>query len=75
MRVLAEIVPASLAATALTIYGTLGIGAATTLLTLACGPLYAHLGAHAFWVMAALCASALPLAFRLRDFREGDSIP
>jgi MFS transporter, PPP family, 3-phenylpropionic acid transporter len=69
MRVLAEIVPASLAATALTLYGTLGIGAATTLVTLACGPLYAHLGAQAFWVMAALCAAALPLAFGLREFR------
>jgi hypothetical protein len=56
-----------LAATALTLYGTVGIGAATTLLTLALGPLYAQFGAHGFWVMAALCAAALPLARTLRE--------
>ena len=30
------------------------------------GPLYAALGGQAFWAMAALCALALPLAWRLR---------
>lgn len=67
MRLLAEIVPAALSATALTIYGTLGIGIATAVVTLASGPLYAHLGAQGFWVMAALCAAALPLAMGLRE--------
>jgi PPP family 3-phenylpropionic acid transporter len=67
MRLLAECVPRHLAATALTIYGTVAIGAATTLLTLVSGPLYAHFGAHGFWVMAALCATALPLARTLRE--------
>ncbi|HJU19175.1 MAG TPA: MFS transporter, partial [Stellaceae bacterium] len=62
MQVFAETVPPSLAATALTLYGTVGIGAATALLTLASGPLYADFGAHGFWAMAALCALALPLA-------------
>ena len=52
---------------ALTLYGTVGIGAPATLLTLASGPLYAHFGAHGFWVMAALCAAALPLARTLRE--------
>src|SRR5207249_3580797 len=38
MRLLAECVPRHLEATALTLYGTVGIGAATALLTLASGP-------------------------------------
>lgn len=67
MRLLAECVPRHLAATALTLYGTVGIGAATTLLTLASGPLYARYGAHGFWIMAALCAVALPLGRTLRE--------
>jgi MFS transporter, PPP family, 3-phenylpropionic acid transporter len=41
MRVLAETVPPRLAATALTLYGTVGVGAAVALLTLVSGSLYA----------------------------------
>jgi MFS transporter, PPP family, 3-phenylpropionic acid transporter len=67
MRLLAGCVPRHLAATALTLYGTVGIGAPATLLTLASGPLYARFGAHGFWVMAAFCTAALPLARTLRD--------
>jgi MFS transporter, PPP family, 3-phenylpropionic acid transporter len=67
IRLLAGCVPRQLAATALTLYGTVGIGAPATLLTLASGPLYARFGAHGFWVMAALCAAALPLARTLRE--------
>jgi len=65
MRRLAETVPPRLSATALTLYGTVGIGAASALLTLASGTLYGAVGAGGFWVMAALCAIALPLARRL----------
>jgi len=65
MRVLAETVPPRLAATALTLYGTVGVGAAVALLTLVSGSLYAQFGARGFWVMAALCAAALPLARKL----------
>ncbi|SFV14784.1 MFS transporter, PPP family, 3-phenylpropionic acid transporter [Methylobacterium sp. 174MFSha1.1] len=61
MRILGQTVPSALAATAQTLYGTLGLGLATTLATLAAGPLYGALGAGAFWVMAASCAAALPL--------------
>lgn len=61
MRILGRTVPPALAATAQTLYGTLGLGLATTLATLAAGPLYDALGAGAFWVMAGLCAAALPL--------------
>jgi PPP family 3-phenylpropionic acid transporter len=67
MRLIAGIVPAGLEATAQAVYGTLGIGAATALLTFASGFLYAWAGAQAFWVMGVLCAAALPLAFKLRQ--------
>jgi MFS transporter, PPP family, 3-phenylpropionic acid transporter len=69
MRLLAECVPEHLSATALTLYGTVGIGGPTALLTLASGQLYSHFGAHGFWVMAALCAAALPLVPTLRGAR------
>jgi MFS transporter, PPP family, 3-phenylpropionic acid transporter len=65
MRRLAESVPPGLSATALTLYGTVAIGTASAVLTLASGMLYGAIGAEGFWVMAALCAVALPLARRL----------
>jgi MFS transporter, PPP family, 3-phenylpropionic acid transporter len=67
MRQLAEIVPAGLSATAQAIYGPLGVGATTAVLMLASGPLYGRFGGSAFWLMAALCAVALPVAWTLRD--------
>jgi PPP family 3-phenylpropionic acid transporter len=66
MRLIARVVPPGLEGTAQAIYGTVGIGAATALLTALSGALYARLGAQGFWVMGALCAAALPLAWRLR---------
>ena len=65
MRRLAEAVPPTLSATALTLYGTVAIGAASALLTLASGMLYGAIGPEGFWIMAALCAAALPIARRL----------
>jgi MFS transporter, PPP family, 3-phenylpropionic acid transporter len=65
MRILSRIVPSSLSATALTVYGTLGAGLSSVLLTLASGPLFKYLGPAGFWVMAALCAVAIPLALTL----------
>ena len=65
MQRLAESVPPHLAATALTVYGTLAIGAATALLTLASGSLYSAVGPAGFWAMAGLCLLALPAARRL----------
>jgi MFS transporter, PPP family, 3-phenylpropionic acid transporter len=67
MRLLAECVPKRLSATALTLYGTVGIGVPTALLTLASGQLYGRFGAHAFLVMAGFCAAALPITRMLRD--------
>jgi PPP family 3-phenylpropionic acid transporter len=66
MRLIARLVPAGLEGTAQAIYGTLGVGAATALLTLASGALYARIGAHGFWVMAALCALAIPICWKLK---------
>ena len=70
MRLIAQVVPHGLEGTAQAIYGTVGIGAATALLVTISGALYARLGAQGFWVMAALCALALPLAWNLRRRRE-----
>ena len=73
MRVLASIVPQGLEGTAQSIYGTIGIGAATALLVVVSGVLYARLGAQGFWIMAGLCALALPLTWKLRGSVSGDS--
>jgi MFS transporter, PPP family, 3-phenylpropionic acid transporter len=62
MRVIGTAVPRHLAATAQALYATFAAGAATALLTLASGLLYTQLEGHAFFVMALLCAVALPLA-------------
>ena len=67
MRLIARIVPQGLEGTAQAIYGTVGIGAASALLTFVSGALYGRLGAQGFWVMAALCALAFPLTWRLRQ--------
>ena len=67
MRLIVQVVPAGLAATAQAIYGPLGIGVASALMTLLSGMLYARLGAHGFWFMAVLCVIALPLCARLRS--------
>lgn len=66
MRLIARTVPQGLEGTAQAIYGTVGIGAATGLLTVVSGALYARLGAQGFWVMAVLCALAFPLTWKLR---------
>jgi len=72
MRVLARVVPAGLAATAQSLYGTIGIGAATAILTLVSGELYGRFGPAGFWAMAALCILALPLPLTLRGGRTGE---
>jgi len=67
MRILAISVPLGLAATAQAIYGTVGIGAATAVLTIASGLLYSWLGSKAFIAMSVLCLMALPIAFSLAN--------
>jgi len=66
MRAIAQAVPIHLAATAQAFYGTVAVGAASTVLTFASGPLYSQFGAGAFWIMATLCAVAVPVAAGLR---------
>ena len=67
MRLISGVVPAGLEATAQAVYATVGIGAATALLTFLSGFLYARAGAQGFWIMCALCAAALPLTWKLRQ--------
>jgi PPP family 3-phenylpropionic acid transporter len=66
MRLIARTVPQGLEGTAQAIYATLGIGAATAMMTFISGILYSGLGAQGFWLMAALSAAALPLTYKLR---------
>jgi PPP family 3-phenylpropionic acid transporter len=73
MRLLARIVPPGLEGTAQALYGTVGIGAVTAGLTLVASVLYARVGAHGFWAMAALCVLAFPLTWRLRQPAESAS--
>ncbi len=70
MDMIGRAVPASLAATAQAVYGTIAMGATTAAVTLGAGPLYARLGADAFWPMALMCALALPLALRIRPHTD-----
>jgi PPP family 3-phenylpropionic acid transporter len=70
MRLIARTVPPGLEGTAQAIYATVGIGLATALLTFISGVLYGRLGAQGFWLMAALCALALPLTHGLRTPRH-----
>jgi MFS transporter, PPP family, 3-phenylpropionic acid transporter len=76
MRLMGQTVPQGLEGTAQAIYGTVGIGTATALFVLVSGVLYARLGAQGFWVMAALCALAFPLTWKLRpaDVRQRQTV-
>ncbi|MGH7871772.1 MAG: MFS transporter [Candidatus Binatia bacterium] len=67
MRLIGRNVPPGLEGTAQAIYATVGIGSAVALLTVVSGALYSRLGAQGFWVMAVLCALALPLTWKLRE--------
>jgi PPP family 3-phenylpropionic acid transporter len=66
MQVLTQTVPRELAATSQAVYGTVGVGLATSALTLASGELYSLFAAHAFWFMATLSLLALPLTLGLK---------
>lgn len=72
MRVIGAVVPGRMAATAQAFYNTVAIGAPYALLMLASGWLYARLGGHAFWIMAALCMAAMPIAATLRPLPRPD---
>ncbi|MEL6063990.1 MULTISPECIES: MFS transporter [unclassified Methylobacterium] len=61
-----ETTPPERRATALALYGTLGLGLSGVLATLASGLLYGAFGRAAFWAMAGLSLAALPLVPGLR---------
>ncbi|KAA0123915.1 MFS transporter [Methylobacterium sp. P1-11] len=67
LELIEETAPADLRATALALYGTLGLGLSGVAATLASGTLYGSFGASAFWAMAALSLAALPLVPGLRE--------
>ena len=69
LALIEESVPERLRATALTVYGTFGLGLASALVTLAAGQLYAVFGPRAFLAMSALSLAAIPLASSLRQDR------
>ena len=73
IRIIADTVPRSLAGTAQAVYGTVGIGGATALLTMVAGWLFAHFGATAFWGMALLCCAALPVIWSLQRALSSDA--
>jgi PPP family 3-phenylpropionic acid transporter len=66
LAVIERSVPSGLRATALGVYGALGLGLASALLTLASGQLFGAFGIRAFWAMSALSLTAIPLALSLR---------
>jgi MFS transporter, PPP family, 3-phenylpropionic acid transporter len=66
MRLVGAIVPGHLAATGQAMYA-LGAGASNAVFALAAGRLYASVGARGFFVMALLCAAAVPLSRALRS--------
>ncbi len=66
MRIIGTAVPVRLSATAQSVYGNFALGIASAVLTFGSGYLYVWFGLHAFWVMAGLCALALPLTVQLR---------
>jgi PPP family 3-phenylpropionic acid transporter len=75
MRLIARAVPPGLEGTAQAVYGTVGVGAATALLTFVSGVLYARWGAQGFWLMATLSALAVPVTWKLRQPECRSSMP
>jgi PPP family 3-phenylpropionic acid transporter len=71
MRVIADTVPRDLAGTAQAVYGLVGVGGATAVLTVVSGWLFAHFGPSGFWAMAMLCILALPVVGSLRAVQSG----
>jgi PPP family 3-phenylpropionic acid transporter len=71
MRVIADTVPRELAGTAQAVYGLVGVGGATAVLTVVSGWLFGHFGPSGFWAMALLCILALPVVGSLRALQSG----
>jgi PPP family 3-phenylpropionic acid transporter len=67
MQIITATVPPALAGTAQAVYGLIGVGGATALLTIFSGWLYGRLGPAGFWVMALLCSLAFPVIRMLQN--------
>ena len=70
---IARSVPAEMSATAQGLHSGVVMGLGLGAMLLAVGPLYADVGARAFWVMAASAAIGVLLAVRLARFDPPDS--
>jgi PPP family 3-phenylpropionic acid transporter len=73
MRVIADTVPRELAGTAQAVYGLVGVGGATAVLTVLSGWLFGHFGPSGFWAMALLCILALPVVGSLRALQSDEA--
>jgi PPP family 3-phenylpropionic acid transporter len=67
MRIIAATVPPALAGTAQAVYGLIGVGGTTALLTVFSGWLYGRFGPAGFWAMAFLCSFAFPVIRMLQN--------
>jgi len=65
MRIITDAVPLVLAATAQAVYGLVGVGGATAVLTILSGWLYARFGPVGFWAMGLLCIAVFPVIWSL----------
>lgn len=65
LKEIGRCVPTDLTATALTLYGPLGLGLSSVVFTLAAGPLFAAYGASGFWAMSLASLCAVPVALGL----------
>ena len=75
MRIITETVPSALSGTAQTVYGLIGVGGATAVLTISSGWLYGRFGLSAFWAMGLLCLAALPVIWKLRRVLSASASP
>ena len=65
MRIITDTVPSDLAGTAQAVYGLVGVGGATVVLTILSGWLYARFGPAGFLAMGLLCIAAFPVIWTL----------
>jgi PPP family 3-phenylpropionic acid transporter len=72
MRIIADTVPRDLAGTAQAVYGLVGVGGASVVLTVLSGWLFAQFGPSGFWAMALLCVLALPVIGSLHRMLHSD---
>jgi len=65
MRIITDTVPSDLAGTAQAVYGLVGVGGATAILTILSGWFYARFGPAGFLAMSLLCIAAFPVIWTL----------